>query len=640
MNNPEFKSINISEEEIGALRRYISNAHISMNALIDVDPQVINKQQSKGWVIDFSKKSIDENIEYLTKLYSAIYKYSLKSGGDKTTVYRGTSRSEVVKLKSEKVSGRFLSTTTDKDIAMRFTEYKNGALFTMYLDNVPYIPTDEFLDETQFSESEILVSPFSKIEDIESYSFQDIEGVERYSAKVKKQEFSNITDEEKKQYEENISSFNFEENLSRYKELKDKAEIMIERIEYLRGAKTKEAKEEFLYMMDKQNELLTQLQEVENNFKTVKHSFNMILKDRFKTVELEIDRALELDKMEFENEERKRKIKLERNRKAELLKESDTTIQRVSNVKHNYETMDDEEKNLYDKAYKLDLHTSNLQSIDNETLVKFEELKQKMEEIKKEIEDIEISDELTKEELAPSGKLNQKLNLLYEKLTITNKVMNECEMTISATKQKNKENLSKNIAMRLGEDITAKIKEDLLKQEHLLAKKDSLWDKITGKSKVKTAQRENLKLRRKFIEQGGLNIPKTMEEMTVYVAKYKEILGDDKLPESLREIIPESKENVVITKSEREMLEVARTNTALIPSGTSKKQILFALDEQNKMLKTHIQETYTENSSNIKEDLKSAIKNSVEKCLNTALFYTKDLSDEKNREILHDRITL
>jgi len=102
MNKTDYRSLDITEDEIGALRRYISNAHISMNALLDIDPEAINVQQPKGWVIDFSKQGIDKNIEYLTKLYSAIYKYRLQSGKSRTTVYRGTNRNEVAKLQRKK----------------------------------------------------------------------------------------------------------------------------------------------------------------------------------------------------------------------------------------------------------------------------------------------------------------------------------------------------------------------------------------------------------------------------------------------------------------------------------------------------------------------------------------------------------
>lgn len=198
MDRPQYKSLNISEQEISAIRRYISNAHISMNALLDVDPQVINEQQSKGWVIDFSEDGIEKNIEYLTRLYSAMYKYSLQNPSDRCRVYRGTSRREIHKLRSEGISGRFLSTTTDKNTAMSFTEYNNGAFLDMHLDGVPYIPTDEFLDETQFSESEILVAPFSMIENIEEHSSGNTPGVQTYWADVKKKEFANISDEQRR----------------------------------------------------------------------------------------------------------------------------------------------------------------------------------------------------------------------------------------------------------------------------------------------------------------------------------------------------------------------------------------------------------------------------------------------------------
>ncbi len=641
MNKSDYRSLEITEEEIEAVRRYISNAHISMNALLDIDPEVINTQLSKGWVIDFSKEGIEKNTEYLTKLYSAMYKYSLARGTDRTTVYRGTSRSEVAKLEREKVSGRFLSTSTDRDIAMRFTEYRNGALFAMSLSGVPYIPTDEFLDETQVSESEILVSPFSKIEGIESYSYQDIDGVTRYSANVRKQEFANITDEERRECEENISSFNYEENLEKYKELKFKADLMSERIASLSGARTKDEREELSYMRERQVELLEELNEVATSFKTVKTSMTRLLQDKFRTVELEIERGLAKDKIEIEDEERKRKIELERERKAELLRRADRTLARVANAGGYYETMTPEEQELYAKAEELGLDTSKVKVADSETVAKFEELKRKIEEIKREISQIEMPDSMTKEDMAVTGELNKKLNSLYEKLSITNKIMDECEKTISITKEKNRRMLSESVATRLGEDIVSKARADLLSEEQtLLAKKDTLWDKLTGKAKVRAAQVENIRLRRQFIEKGGLNTPNTMEEMAIYVAKYREVLGEDKLPDMVKKVIPKTKIDTVVSYEEREMMEAARGGTALVPLEGSKKQILNILDGQNTTLKTRIQGVQIGKRESTLEDLEVNVKNSVERCLDTALFYTTDLTEEQQKQVMRDRMTI
>ncbi len=640
MNKTDYRSLDITEEEIGAVRRYISNAHISMNALLDIDPDVINAQQAKGWLIDFSKEGIERNTEYLTKLYAAMYKYSLQTRDGKSVVYRGTSISEVDKLRREGMSGRFLSTTTDRDIAMRFTEYRSGALFAMSLNDVPYIHMDEFLDETQVSESEILVSPFSKIEGIEAYSFQDIEGVTRYSANVKKQEFANITEEERKQYEEKVASFNFEESLARYKDLSFKAELMSERIASLRGAKTKDEREELAYMIDRQSELFDELTELKMSFGEVKKSMTAILQDRFRTVELEIERGLEQDKIALEDEERKRKVELERGRKEDLLKRADRTLARVANAQAYYSEPDAEEQELYKEAEELGVGMDKLTKVDPAVVAKFEELKKNIEEIKKEIAAIELPDNLSKEDMAVTGKLNAKLNSLYEKLALTNKVMDECEKTIYATKEKNKMMLGRDVATRLGEDITTKAKQDLLTEEQTLrAKKDSLWDRITGKSKIKAAQIENLRLRREYIERGGLSTPKTMEEMSTYVAKYKEVLGEERLPESLKKIMPSRRGDIVVTYEERERLEAARPGTSLIPLNGSKKQILAALDGQNTMLKTRIQGVAIESTSPL-DGLEAEVKNSVERCLDTAIFYTSELTEEQKKQIIVDQITL
>ena len=278
--------------------------------------------------------------------------------------------------------------------------------------------------------------------------------------------------------------------------------------------------------------------------------------------------------------------------------------------------------------------------MDSAVITKFEELKKNIEEIKREIAAIELPDNLSKEDMAVSGELNQKLNALYDKLSMTNKVMDECEKTIYTTKEKNKAMLSRDVATRLGEDITAKAKQDLLTEEQALrAKKDSLWDKLTGKSKIMEAQIENLRLRREYIERGGLSVPKTMEEMSLYAAKYKEVLGEERLPDSLRKIMPSQRGDVIVTYEEREVIEAARPGTALIPLNGSKKQILAALEGQNTMLKTRIQGVRLE-GGNALDGLETEVKNSVERCLDTAIFYTSELTEEQKKQIMVDQITL
>lgn len=416
---------------------------------------------------------------------------------------------------------------------------------------------------------------------------------------------------------------------------------MQQRIERFGIARTKDEREELSYMAKTMEKLSVELGELSSSFRAVKQSFAMILQDRFKTVELEIERGLEQDKKAREDKLLKRKIEFERERKADLLKRANETAEKVSSVSDSYKTVDAEEQELYSTAEELGVDTSKIQSVDSEIIAKFEELKRKVQDIKDEIASIEISDELTKEDLHVKGELNQKLNGLFAKLEIINDIMKECEKTIHSTKQNNRDMLSRGVAAKLGEDITSKVRADLLlEEEQLLVKKDTLWDKLTGKAKVKAAQIENLRLRRQYIDKCGLNIPTSMQEMPVYIAKYKDVLGEDKLPETLRKVVTASKTDVVVSDEEREMLEIARTGSDLIPLGGSKKQILSTLQGKNMALQARIQSEPVASKGNTIDNLEVKIKNSVERCLDTALFYTADLTEEQKKQIMQDRITL
>lgn len=640
MRQPQYTSLNISKEEISAIRRYISNAHISMNALLDIDPNVINEQQSKGWLIDFSKEEIENNIEYLTKLYSAMYKYSLQNGNEKQRVYRGTTKKEVNKLKHEGISGRFLSTSKDKNVAVSFTEYNNGALLEMTLNGIPYISTDEFLGEHQFSESEILVAPFSIMENIQEYNYGNNSGYVEYSASVKKKDFFNITDEERKQYNENINSFDFKGNLSKYDEISFKIESLERNILRFGEPKNKNDREELDYMLNLKEKLTKDLSEINNNFKTVKQYLSNILQDRFKTVELEIEQVLEQEKKSIEEKEIKRKIEFEKMRKADFLIRVDDMFEDIDNIEEYYKTIDEEDKMLYNAAEELKIDDTKMLSVDDNVVSKFEELKKKIEEIKQEIENIEITDQLTSEELAVDGEINQKYEKIFGKTSIIKHIMKECKNTIQITKENNRAMLSNEVATKLGEGIINKVKSDLLLEEkQLLAKKDTLWDKITGKSKIKAAQIENLRLRREYVQKSGLNTPRTMKKMIVYAAKYKEVLGEESLPEEVRKIMTSYTVDITVSAEELDMFEIARAGNSLMTVKKSKKEILSEFNSKNKILKEKNNiELPVDSVENL--SMEKMVKNSVEKCLDTALFYTEDLTEERNKQIIKDGITL
>ncbi len=642
MNKTNFKSLDISEEEISAVQRYISNAHISMNSMLDIDPDVLSKLDNKGWLIDLSQSSIEKNTEYLAKLYSAMYKATKQRMGSKEVVYRGTSIDEVGKLKKNKESGRFLSTTTDKEIAMRFTEYQRGAILTLAINSdVPYIVADEFLGETQVSESEILISPFSTIENIEAYSVQDIEGVSRYSATLSKKEFKNISQEEKEKYQEEIYSFDFPNELEKYKDISSRLEIISNKIEGFGTPSTKDEREELSYMREQQSKLYSQLSEAKERFAVVKTAMNAILQDRFKTVEQEIDKGLEQDLKEFEEAERTRKVELEKERKVTLISDAEKTLTQIEVAKLNYATRDYKEQEICNIGAELGVDVSQMSKVDPDVLAKFEELKDNVERIKKEIQDIQIPDNLSKEEMSPNGALNKNINELYEKLNLTKKVLDECSKVIFEEKEKNKELLSRKISTSMGNLISSKAKENLLKeQEELLSKKDSLWDKLTGKSKIKSARLKNLTLRMELIQSGGLNMPDNLEEMQTYVEKYKAVLGTKNLPEPLKTIFEEQSSEVQMTDEEKMMFEMLKPQTALIPKGKSQGDVLSTLQKQNSSIESRIQGLQVSKNTKSTLDLEKKTKNSVERCLDTAIFYTSKLTEEQKKSIVIDKITL
>ena len=82
-----FKSLEINQEEVDSIRKYISFMHAKMNAVLDLDPEVLTRLKDKSWTIDLSKENVKEFIEDFKRIYSAMYKYSKKRGPYFSDIY-------------------------------------------------------------------------------------------------------------------------------------------------------------------------------------------------------------------------------------------------------------------------------------------------------------------------------------------------------------------------------------------------------------------------------------------------------------------------------------------------------------------------------------------------------------------------
>lgn len=153
----------ITEQEKISIKRYLGFEHTGMNILADLTPELYKQLEKIGWYLPKSEEEIKEKIQDFVNVYSAMYKN--RNNYCERNLVRGTSVSKVEKLGSQ--FNQMISTSINEDIAKRFTEYSNGALIHFQVGNgVPFLNAEEFREEHNASEEEIIIAPFCTINNI------------------------------------------------------------------------------------------------------------------------------------------------------------------------------------------------------------------------------------------------------------------------------------------------------------------------------------------------------------------------------------------------------------------------------------------------------------------------------------------
>lgn len=648
----KFKSLEISQEEIDSIRKYISYMHTNMNSMLDLDPEVLTKLQDKAWVIDLSKDNMKEHIESFEKIYSAMYKYSKTHSGPYDRLYRGTSRDEIDKLSEGDSYGRFLSTSTDETVAHTFVEYGNGAVISIQLgDNMPHLRMDEFLGETQVSENEILLAPYCKVGHITKFMMPPEGESRRYMLGLSKPEFKNISDEERNKCEELINSFDLNEELNNYKHWKNELEAAEIRVSRFTPENTKEDIEEAKFLREQRNKAREEFENVQYRFKNIKANMNMYLQDKFKTIEIELDKEIKKEEVVKDEEYRVSKVEEFKDSREKLLEKVDSVLGLVADTQDKYFGQDEEERELNELANNTNTFIGSENKSEQEVVERFESLKANIDSLKEEIASIQISDDLSMEDMDIKGELMSQINEKYSQLEMVSKLMSECQRNINLEKGESKSELDRRIAEKIKVSMTNKAVSDLTAQrDTLVAKKDSIIDMITGKSKLKKVQIENLNLKIKTIGENGLSIPNNIKGVEQYLKKYSQALGIENLPADAQTILKNSLKNIEmpeLTEEDGKEFELYfNPNMPTIANKKlSRKDMINSINEQNQRLSQMSNDSIPkeEQNSDFDRNLTSnADTYNIEDTLDMAISYTnKDgKTVEQKREELRKNKTM
>ena len=552
----KFKSLELNDEEVNAIRRYMSIFHISLNSVLDVDPKVILELRDKGWLINLSKETVAENISVLEKIYSAMYKQSKIAPQNSNTFYRGTSINEVEMLKAGKQYSRFLSTSQDKEISKRFSEYNNAAILNVKMTgNVPYLVMDQYLDETAISEKEILIAPYSKITNIRKRNYSNDSVFTEYDIDIEKQEYNKLNEKEREKCEKEIYSFDINKELDKYDKLEQDVEMLYKDKKLFENGMLKGDFEEYEALKKTIEDKSSKLETTLDRFKLLRDNMSKYLQDKFKNIEIEIDKQIQKEEKEQDEKYRINRIQEIKKLKEELIQKADERVELVNDVREKYSKLDDEELELNETAKNSGNINVSDRNIEKSNVSKFEEVINNINELKESLEKMEITNDMTIEELE-NGNIIDMLAEKQSKIDMTKKLMDECEKSINFSKKISKDNIKLEIGERVGNALVQKTLSDIIKQrDELKLKKDSLLDKITGKSKLKQAKIENLNSRLECVKNGGLNIPtKDYEKLKEYVTKYSQIIGIENLPKEAIPLLQDN--NIKMSESEKDRFDI------------------------------------------------------------------------------------
>ena len=356
----KFKSLELNDEEVNAIRRYMSIFHISLNSVLDVDPKVILELRDKGWLINLSKETVAENISVLEKIYSAMYKQSKIAPQNSNTFYRGTSINEVEMLKAGKQYSRFLSTSQDKEISKRFSEYNNAAILNM----------DQYLDETAISEKEILIAPYSKITNIRKRDYSNDSVFTEYDIDIEKQEYNKLNEKEREKCEKEIYSF----DIDKYDKLEQDVEMLYKDKKLFENGMLKGDFEEYEALKKKIEDKSSKLETTLDRFKLLRDNMSKYLQDKFKNIEIEIDKQIQKEEKEQDEKYRINRIQEIKKLKEELIQKADERVELVNDVREKYSKLDDEELELNETAKNSGNINVSDRNIEKSNVSKFEEV--------------------------------------------------------------------------------------------------------------------------------------------------------------------------------------------------------------------------------------------------------------------------
>lgn len=609
--------IPLTEEEIKAIRDYTGFKHTKINIIADMNPNKIKKLTKQGWLLNETSEELMSSIQDFVNIYSAIY----KSGNTDSfrTFYRGTTKNETNNMSKNSIINSIYSHSYSEDIAKQFTEYDNAAIIRTRLQKgLPYLDIESLKDEDRKNEEEVLILPFAKVKRIDHTS--DWNGFSYYDMVLEKEELPELEMQDIEILKDKCLN-NFEshiQNTKKYNLLHDEIEFL-----YMKEKRLVD-REDKIAIYEKLREYWDKASEYKKNIDNYLKDFSKMLKASCRQKEIEIDKqreeiAKKQEEIQKRIEEQRRKEEKQRieSLKTEIRNTKNDLVNRITNITNNVEEnimqLEINASRYAELAERLSINYTqkpeeNFQEIVNS-------IKQNLEDKKNEIKDKEETENIINE-FIEIDQQEQYIKRIEKKLVILpNLVSNHYNQSM----QEIKYNLNAQVRDMIYRARIYNLQEE---KNQILSQKDNLWQKITGRNKLKEEQLKNIELRMNL----ALKDSETMNPENKVSQMLEEIYGyayedlDGVLSQDMLDTITKIRENFGNLPKEEVLHEKARERASgkylsvvQDKNPIFKKRKISEIREQNKMVESQIKKvedrpkrkppTQMDTISNIKEGL-------------------------------------
>ena len=494
------KTLELNTAEIEAVIKYTGFSHANINLLTNFNAKTYYASEKEGWNSIKTKEEMEALIEDFVNIYSAICKLSTQNN-KYMSLSRGTGE-EIVNVNSKNEITNFLSTSTDENIAKRFSHIGEAVLINIDPADSMILDVDNFKkqyikENTSEDEKEFLIAPFTKIEKMTDLG-KNSEGYHKYICKLKKGNLKGISKkEEDKIYEEILESFDVSlQNFKREIELDDRLKV-IERAR--KNAVDKNNWQDIKDITEDYNKNAKEYAEISDKNDSFKNKILQLVKSKCANKQKEIEQAKsivnESDKEKKEEENRK-KEKQERELAVNYIKQKISKLQILGeNIKGNIALFKNTFLNINKKVENLE----NGLGLDLNENTNKKEIVKKIDIVNKEIDAIIQEVSTIQNSISSALKDN---NLNYELDGYDEKLSSIKNMCNSLSELSNDYRLEQDNMLK--EQLYSKVQMTLKNARigiyagqiaELENQKSGIFDRLTGKDKLRKEQIKNLQLK-------------------------------------------------------------------------------------------------------------------------------------------------